>query len=202
MRAFIVGNGPSLARTRLDLLQDEVTFGTGRIHLSGWYPKFYVLAEGVNTVHENRIRHDLRDIALNVERCYLQAGLSGLAFVPHPNCEIEYFTTCQHANTGAPETWHLPQLCSYGSSVHVAMQIATNLGYAPLYLVGCDLTGGHFTDEYGESAIQTRLWEHAHEIAARSNPNIYNATVGGNLEAYPKVKLGEVLCQKNSILTA
>ena len=192
MRAFIVGNGPSLAKTPLHLLHSDVTFATGRINLlfksTSWRPTFYVMAEGSGTQHENRFRNDLRVIALNVQRCYLQAGLIGLAAVPHPQCEFEFFTTCQHANTEPPKTWHLPELCSYGSSVHVALQIATNLGYSPLYLVGCDLTGGHFNTEYGESLVQTDLWRSAHEIANRSNPNIFNATIGGELEVYPRVE--------------
>jgi len=205
-RAWIIGNGESLGKTPLDKLAGEVTFSTGRINLLlkeiDWRPTNYVLAEEAGVRDEPRIRRDLREIALKVNACYFQAGLIGLTQVPHPNCLFEFFTTCQHANTGPPETWHLPELCAYGSSVHVALQIATLQGYSPLYLLGCDLVGGHFADNYGESLVQTNLWRHAHEIAHRSNPEIYNATIGGDLEAYTRVEMEDVLCQRHLRPTA
>ena len=100
-----------------------------------------------------------------------------------------------------PHSWHLPKLCSYGSSVNIAIQIAVNQGYKPIYLIGCDLgykdnEPSHFSVDY-EKGIEGDLRParlanldtlNAHIIASRSSPvTIYNATIGGELEVYERV---------------
>ncbi len=49
MRAFFIGNGPSLTAEDLDLLKDEVTFGCNRIDLiypeTEWRPTHYVFTD-------------------------------------------------------------------------------------------------------------------------------------------------------------
>jgi len=54
-RCFIVGNGPSLANTNLDLIKDEISFGMNRIPLiynkTKWRPTYYIYCStNVNTV--------------------------------------------------------------------------------------------------------------------------------------------------------
>ncbi len=46
-RIFLIGNGPSLNKTPLELLEDEYTFGVNRIYLLfdriNWRPTFYTV---------------------------------------------------------------------------------------------------------------------------------------------------------------
>jgi hypothetical protein len=105
-----------------------------------------------------------------------------------------------------PHMWHLPILCTYGSVVTVAIQLAIQLGYSPIYLLGCDLgyrdgQPSHFVEEYEHDYTLLREASRAnmdtlqgHVIAARSSPvPIYNATVGGHLDAYKRVRLEDVI---------
>ena len=108
--------------------------------------------------------------------------------------------TCSHYRRHfnepeAPHLWHPPVLCTFGSSVNVAVQIAHLQGYSPIYLVGCDLDNNmdHFSENYRHGKEQENRYAQmdalaAHLVASRSGADIQNATLGGNLEAFPRVE--------------
>ena len=203
MRCFVLGNGPSLKNTNLDLLQGEIVFGCNNIHLAYGFTKMrvthYIRAEEADT-----------DINLNnwQESIDVHKELGCQMYVNHvfenaDGTRIHEIRTCTHYrkhfdNPDAPHLWHLPTLCTFGTSVNVAVQIAVQLGYGPIYLVGCDLgyNAGvsHFDDNYKTGNEQSPIYANgdalaAHIIAARSSPvKIYNATIGGNLEVYERVQ--------------
>lgn len=120
-----------------------------------------------------------------------------------PHCEHKWY---HYDNVKAVKEWHLPEICTAYSTISVAMQIAVLEGADEIYLLGCDLglTEGehHFTDDYfPEEAIDREISQTtennfiaAHKMALRSCPvPIYNATVGGYLELYPRIDIHEVL---------
>ena len=221
-RAFIIGNGPSLANTDLDLLKNEVTFGCNRIHLI--YPqtkmrvKHYVRAEGMELLNFPRPEIWADDVLyhLNDSECttwmnpYFRINLEkineGKDWANLKPGKVNWMGACSHYLThydkdDCPISWHLPNLCTFGSSVNVAIQIAVTLGYGPIYLIGCDLgykdnEPSHFAEGYEEgykdmlrparyANMDTLM---AHIIAKRSSPvPIYNATIGGSLEVYERV---------------
>jgi len=218
MRAWLIGNGPSLTPADLELLKGEVCFATGRIHLiypkTTWRPTHYVMTEGADTTQA--MKDDFGEqIKLGIT-LWLSRGWKGnytnwnLRKYEQKTTTINWIKTCEehtgvHAGLHAPKVWHLPDLCGFGSSLNVAMQIACQEGYNPLYLIGCDLgyeDGGnnHFDESYdvglklrpASDANSDCLW--AHNVAFRSSPiPIYNATRGGELDVYPRVKLEEVI---------
>lgn len=119
---------------------------------------------------------------------------------------VTWIGACTHYLThydrdDCPYLWHLPNLCSYGSSVTVAIQIAVTLGLSPIYLVGCDLgyvdgKPSHYDPNYEKGyGKMLRPAKYAnldtlmgHIIAKRSSKTpIYNATIGGQLEVYDRV---------------
>ena len=218
MHAWIIGNGPSLAQTPLELLKDEVCFATGRIHLiylkTTWRPTHYVMTEGADTTQA--MKDDFAEqIKLGIP-LYLSRGWKGnytnwnLRKYEQKTTRIDWIKTCPehtgvHAGKDAPKVWHLPDLCGFGSSLHVAMQIAVLEGYTPLYLLGCDMgyvdgQPNHFDPNY-EAGLKLRpanqtnsdiKW--AHNVCFRSCPTpVYNCSVGGELEVYPRAFLEDVL---------
>jgi len=205
-RAFVVGNGPSLAKTNLDKLAGEVSFAVNRIHLiyprTSWRPTHYVRGEEQSLKSAAKYHEELQihiDLGCDV--------WANLWFTKFTSMEVNTIKSCWHYTNHfdepkAPHLWHLPMICSYGSSVNVAIQIAVQQGYKPIYLVGCDLgyrdnQPSHFTPDY-EKGIEGDLRPAryanldtltAHMVAARSSPvKIFNATVGGELEVYERVK--------------
>ena len=173
--AFVIGNGPSLTPEWLDHLVDQnvTTFAVNRIHLvyhlTEWRPTYYVRTEPPGGDDPERF----------FQECRLHIDAGELCVFPHWEDElgqhknVEYINTCHHYKYGAdnaPSAWHLPMVCDFGTVVTAAMQVAVMKGYEAIVLAGCDLTGGHFTEDYGPSLIQTDLWKKAHEIARRSSP--------------------------------
>lgn len=214
--AFIVGNGPSLNNTNLDLIAGEISFGVNRISgiypKTSWRPTHYVRAEEASTGSDPGVY--VADIELHKELgCEIWANeffiwkVEGL----RKTGQYRQIRGCSHYNIhfdnpDFPTLYHMPRLCTFGSSVHVAIQIALGkLEVDKVYLVGCDLgykpgAGNHFDPAYTAGAGELRSAElnnldmlAAHMIAARSYPGrIYNATVGGSLEVYPRVRLEDV----------
>lgn len=215
-RAFIVGNGPSLNHTNLDLLDGEISFGVNRISKiypnTRWRPTHYCRAEEAATGSDPAVYQE--DIKLHFELgCEIWANEFFIGHLPGIRKSGKYRQVrgCTHYNLhfdnpDCPPLYHMPRLCTFGSSVHVAIQIA--LGYLNVervYLVGTDLgykpnAVNHFDPHYTEGVGELRDARYteldilqAHMIAARSFPGrIFNATVGGALEVYPRVRLEDV----------
>jgi hypothetical protein len=210
-RAFIVGNGPSLNNTNLDLLAGEISFGVNRISKiydkAKWRPTHYCRAEEAGIGSDPRIYQD--DIKLHCDLgCEIWANEYFIGHLNDVRLSGQYrqIRGCTHYNLhfdnpDCPPMYHMPRLCTFGSSVHVAIQIALSiLNVDTVYLLGTDLgyqPGGvnHFDATYTEGvgkltdARYTELDKlAAHMVAARSYPGrIYNATIGGSLEVYPRV---------------
>ena len=237
MRAFIIGNGVSLKETPLQLLQGEITFGMNRIHKlyseTSWRPTYYVLTDIQNLDPEPGLAGEdawVHDTLIHVEsgeRCFFWS-LLGAVIENHRkpyNVEdqnVTYLKICQEHivmnadSEGRPEAWHLPGLCKFGTGLAVAMQLAVQMKFNPLHLVGCDLgykaresldapDPNHFCDDYGsrdamteeEADNRNRTLVHAHRMAKAAcderEITVYNSTIGGELEVYPRYDLMEVL---------
>lgn len=216
MRAFVLGNGPSLNETPLERLIGEATFAVNRIHLiypkTRWRPSVYVRAEEMAMPDPDVWKEDL---IANLEDPEVKEIWCNQWFVKwldrvgyKVQRDVNIIKACAHYtehfdSPNAPHLWHLPLLCTFGSSVNVAIQIAVMKGYSPIYLLGCDLGDmRHFDPDYQKGytgqlrppryALMDTL--HAHMVAARSSPvKIYNATPGGTLEAYERVRLDDIL---------
>ena len=199
MRHWIIGNGPSLRDTPLDLLKDEVTWGMNAIHLAGFKPNNYICVdvnakdpEWQNTI----IRH------LDCDKVFLSNDFSNLF-----SGDITWINKCpKHHYYAADnhmkraEHWHLPDLCTAFGTMNVALQLATLNGADEIALVGCDLFTGsddHVTEKYPNYvSYRTRnmIENQIHKVARRSCPvRIVNATIGGNLEVHHRVNFYEYL---------
>lgn len=204
--AFVVGNGESLKATPLEEIRYPC-FGVNRIHkiypFTSWRPTYYVRVEPVDLE-----RGSEEVVEAFREECRLHVSLGEQCTFPkpwkewlgeHPN--VIYRNTCRHfSRKRIPGGWHLPMLCDYGTVITAAIQEAVIRGFTEIVLVGCDLTGEHFTPDYGQALIQTELWRTAHRIAKRESEamgvSICNATIGGSLEEYPRVNLEAYLSDR------
>lgn len=216
-RCFVVGNGPSLNNTNLDLLIGETSLGVNGIAAmypkTKWRPTHYVRAEEASTGSDPRVyQKDMeihRDLGCEMwTNEFFICETEGV----HDSGRWRQIRACSHYNMhfdnpDCPPVYHLPRLCTFGSSVHVAIQIALGkLNFDTVYLVGCDLgykegQVNHFDENYTEGVGELRDARYteldllqAHMIAARSFPGrIFNATVGGSLEVYRRFPLEVVL---------
>lgn len=196
-RVFVVGNGESLKHTDLNKLKNEITIACNNIHLiypqTQWRPSIYVRAEEATTLgkedwQESIEVHEELGCEMWVNEYFVDGDKSKAKI-----------TSCAHYrrhydNPNCPHLLHLPILCTFGSSVNVAIQIAMLKKLSPIYLVGCDLDTNmkHFSEDYRHGKEQENRYAqldtlYSHMIAARSGYPIFNATVGGNLEVYERV---------------
>jgi hypothetical protein len=204
-RCFILGNGPSLRKTDLSLLKDEVTFGLNRIYLLfdeiGFATTYYVC---VNNLVIEQCAHEIeelpgpkfiswraRDLINLVPDMMFLRPLNGPRF-------------CTDITKGIWE----------GATVtYVAMQIAYYLGFQEVILIGVDHSfetkgkphttvvsqgpdPNHFDPQYFGKGFRWQLpdletSELAYHLAkyefARDGREIVDATVGGKLQVFHKV---------------
>jgi hypothetical protein len=202
MRAFILGNGESLKDTPFHLLKGERTFGVNYIwkwfDKTDWRPTDYVIGE-LPAYNVDNVKECISHMIQVGVRMHVQAGFKPFMerikdaghkrrIEPHPRTSINMFVTC-HGDK--EHDWHLPMVCGYGTVVNIAVQLAIAEGADEIFLLGCDLGTKHFHEgEFTNTNLATR----AHEIAQRcSTVPIFNATIGGSLEVYPRVDIYEVL---------
>lgn len=223
MRAWIVGNGPSLSKTPLSLLENEVCFAANRINLiydqTTWRPTHYVRAEGMELLKQPDPDIWLEDVRTHILMDNCKVWANNYFFkrldidpqgeyekLPHP---CTHYLTHYH-DENCPHLWHFPMVCTFGSSVNVAIQLAVMEGFDEIYLVGCDLgyqdgIPSHFVKDYEngyEEMLRPANYANldtlaAHIVARRSaemiGVKIYNATIGGQLEVYERRAIHEIL---------
>lgn len=229
-RCFLIGNGPSLTGSDLDLLQDEYTFGTNMVYKifdsTEWRPSFHCVSD---TIYASKLGLELSQKVkaplFTTERTYRRMKLKPV--------NTTYVHTLQSERYRV--RGNIQAYCMVKATVlSLAAEIAFHMGFSEIYLIGVDCTnphtkGGHFTENYTTkevaetdiNRIKTRMktksltteqiGEHIidrsmevysllHEYAAKHGVKIYNATRGGNLEIFPRVQLEEVLEKKGGIV--
>ena len=221
MRIYIIGNGKSLNLTNLDLIAGKPSIACNRINLlydkTIWRPTIYV--------HPESVVPDWDFVKGNIQagvECYIgehyakpPVGALGLIDAEHAPANVHFIKECWHhlQNFDDPETldeWHLPQPCSFGGSVNMAMQIAVNKGYDELILLGCDLEyrdgkkQDHFDPNYKHGkeqpafyAARNALYGHLQALnyirRRKLNVKVYNATPGGFLELWERIRYEDVI---------
>ena len=216
-RCFIIGTGPSLTISDLEMLSNEVTFGTNRIYelfdKTTWRPTFY-------------INHDYDLIRSYPEK--IKAVQSKISFIPIEFVEVfpgeKYrFFVLKHKvfyPHPAPFSFDISKCVNQGFSVvYGAIQIAVYMGFSEIYLLGVDHNYALSQDAKGQQVrtsnskqnysqgmkeysnlknlprVQesTLAFETAEKISRRKNFRIFNATRGGKLECFERCVLDEVV---------
>lgn len=225
-RIFLVGSGPSLARTPMDALIGEDVmvmnkFGRMAAH-HDWKlkPKYYFKIDH-NTVDKTHIEEIMWGVK-NCQKLFLWEQFRTGYKVGHSNFEdmpegvgnltgvnVQWLKKCKHTpyqwnNWKAVQSWHLPELCTAFGGMSTMIQIAS-LEYDEIYLLGCDLgytpdvnknhaVPNYTSDTRDKTEMDNGNMTALHNMAKRCSPvPIYNATVGGYLETYPRVNIFELL---------
>lgn len=205
-RAFILGNGPSLARTDVSKLRGEQTFGMNRVYLAfpewGFQTSFFVC---VNDLVIEQSAVDIQALAMP----------KFLSWRSHRFMQLDDHTIFLHSTYERPafardvsgRVWE-------GATVtYVALQLAFHMGFDPVILIGVDhnyvskgtpnttvvSTGAdpnHFDSRYFGAGFRWQLPdldanERAYLMARRAyeadSRQVLDATIGGKLTVFPKV---------------
>jgi hypothetical protein len=220
-KCFIIGNGPSLSRMDLSLLNDCKCFGLNKIHL---------------LLNESDFKIDYH-VAVNPFVIEQSAGdfaaldcPSFLSFRGSKNREIGA-SNSYYIRTGVTPLYYFSRelhrsLWEGHTVTFVAMQIAFYMGFSEVYLIGVDhnfkaqgdpnetqfLEGpdpNHFHPDY----FSNQQWqlpdlegsELAYHMAKfhfeRDGRKIYDATLDGKLEIFPKISFEDAVaaCRSNPL---
>ncbi|MDP2355751.1 MAG: DUF115 domain-containing protein [Beijerinckiaceae bacterium] len=219
-RCFIIGNGPSLNKHDLSLLENEYSFGVNSFYYktreSGFRPTFYVV-EDSSVMKENiaEIRAYeapfkffptiYRNLHAKTPNTFFFHMNRGFYEKTSPNYAVPRFST------DASKVLYCGQSVTY-----INLQLAFFMGFTEVYLIGMDFDyvipeshkrngdvllsdtddTNHFHKDYfgkGKTwkdpkldrvAMNYRQAKISYEAVGR---RIYNATVGGHLEIFPRV---------------
>lgn len=216
-RCFVIGNGPSLKKMDLGKLRNEFTFGMNRIYLlfpELGFPTSYLLS--VNTLV-------IEQSAPEIEKLAIPKFITWRArkFLRHDPGVV--FMDTDYAD---PPTFSrdVSGRVFEGSTVtYVALQLAFHMGFSEVILIGVDhsfTTKGapnltitsdgddpnHFSPEYFGKGFRWQLpdleaseqaYVMARDAYEKSGRIILDATIGGKLSVFPKVKYEQLFKQEH-----
>jgi len=210
---FIIGNGPSLKEMDLSLLNDYYTIGLNKIHLifpnSEFRPSYHVAVNPI-VVEQSRSVFEQMDCP-----SFLPVDSR---VVDKPIRDSVFYINAPESQAFSKD---ITQAVCQGSTVtYAAMQIAWYMGFENVFLVGVDhsfsaigkpnetqrmgaVDPNHFDPNY----FANQDWqlpdlagsEFSYQMGKRSfegsNPQrfIWDATVGGKLQVFPKIDYEEAL---------
>lgn len=205
-RAFILGNGPSLARTDVSKLRYEITFGLNRVYLA--FPKWGFTTTFLVSVNDLVIQQ----CAADLQRLPIWKFFTWRArrWIRPDERTVFLFTTYmgpKFATDARGRLWE-------GATVtYVALQLAYHMGFDEVILIGVDhnfktqgppnqevISQGedpnHFLPNYFGPGFRWQLpdlttSERAYRMARRAfehaGRRVLDATIGGKLQVFPKV---------------
>jgi hypothetical protein len=216
-KAVIICNGPSLLKSNLSLLDGIFTFGLNKINLlfdkSNFRPSCIVAVNHL-VIEQNHQFYAQTDIPLFLDSyaVNLLQSRSNVTFL-HSSRECNFARDCS--------------LSIYNgyTITFVALQLAFHMGFQDVALIGCDhsfATKGatnktviaeekdenHFDPNYFAGGVKWQLpdlfqsevsYNLAHNIYQAAGKNLVNATEGGCLEIFPRMKLDEFVQKKVSV---
>jgi hypothetical protein len=214
-RCFIVGNGASLNKTPLDLLKDDVSIGMNMVSMifdrTPWRPDFMVVT--TTALGDKRYRDLIMAGIMESEYSFIWdefkddpevGSADNIVFIPVIHTEhIDY----QDAKNDFWPKAIARGISKFATSTFPAIQIAVYMGFDPIYLIGVDLEWkvfetndvNHFHPGYNQKShtkeryleiarAQKRSYEIAKHAADKAGVEIFNASVGGKLEVFPRAE--------------
>jgi hypothetical protein len=214
-RCFIIGNGPSLKNTDVSLLKDEYTFGMNRIYLAfpdwGFQTSYLVC---VNSLVIEQVYQDFQ--ALKMPKFFSWRSRHLLYPEGAPDDWTHFLFTTYTGPRFSPDA--VGRLWEGATVTNVCLQLAFHMGFSQAILIGVDHSfaakgkpnttvvsqgddQSHFDPKYFGKGFRWQLpdldtseqgyWlaRQAYETEGRQ---VVDATIGGQLEVFPKVDYGSL----------
>lgn len=229
-RCFIMGNGPSLNKMDLSLLQNEYVWGSNRCYLLfnkiSWRPKFY-MAVDTRVVPDNADEINSLYKKMIDSRFFFPVDFRYKGILKSAR-NVYWYKEIPFTEENLPYSMFCTNPSDYVYSVRTVtiamLQIAVYMGFNPIYLIGCDTSytipnSAQFETGNNETLISTdedpnhfdssyfgkgKKWhephvdrmifhyEQAKRVCDERGVRVINATVGGNLEVFPRINYLEL----------
>jgi hypothetical protein len=138
-RVFLIGNGPSLNKTPLYLLENEFTMCFNRFNIMlerlNWQPEFYMITD--NLLLDDMVP-EINPILGLTEFCFLpDIHFRGNIYIDKiDNDKNVYWLVQKH---GRGFSMELPIVHMGGSVIYEGFQVLRHLGISEVYIVGVDM---------------------------------------------------------------
>ena len=225
-RCFIIGNGPSLKISDLDLLKDDVTFAFNKIYLAyeqtEFRPTYYIVSDPNVAKNNSEIINRLSEESIKLFPDEYDHIIRRTKKTMYFNLDYDYLRY-----TKMPRFSKNPLRCMYcgGTVTTKALQLAYYMGIDEVYLIGVDFSFdvpeknvsdgkvvsegeiNHFHPDYRKEGevwglpdleLQERSYRLAKEVFERDGRRVFNATRGGKLEVFPRVDFDSLFDCKRS----
>lgn len=209
-RCFVVGMGPSLDKTRFDLIKDEHFIVSNNFYQGidkfKIKPEYWCVADNaIFDIHYKQL--------LNLDTKLFLTEDATKIFLKHRNYYMNGTTKepIVIKPLGNTATWlkfskDLRNGAYGGMVIWSSLQVAYHLGFKEIYLLGCDCSAKkgsvHFggadsfnvfnkvDDEWEDTFNRYKIYKKLFEKEGRK---IYNATVGGNLEVFERKNVEDMI---------
>jgi len=211
-RCFIIGTGPSLNKTNLSLIRDEIIFGVNTLYtgLEKFKIKCKYYAVSDYMVWENHYQNILGlDTIL-----FLSSGAADLYFRSgrhvgdRQKAEVYIIRELERIWTAGDISKDITRGVYIGETIiiDICLQVAYYMGFDKVYLLGCDCDysglhrfDGSITDNMGGRGVLDDWSDifYGYTICKRAfeadGREIINATVGGKLEVFKRERLEDIV---------
>lgn len=211
-RLFILGTGPSLRKTDFSLLKDEILFGVNSLYRG--YEKFNIECQYYG-VSDPKIPY-LQDVLNLKTQLFLGHGACDQYLTQYfsRELEVEKFPLLLSLlgwmwESESNFSFDLRHGTFNGDTVviDICLQVAYYMGFAKIYLLGCDCDykgmhrfDGSVADNLAGSGVSGdwkkvfASYKICKKIFENDNREIINATVGGKLEIFERKCLEDIIC--------
>ena len=164
-RCFIVGNGPSLTASDMDLIKNEISFGANRIYdlypKTQWRPTYYgvqdffVLDEISKEIELEETASKVRFIVSNRPNYVCEK------MKKNPRNRFFYLGTCLSEKKEIKFATDFSKTVGNGRTITYALiQLAVYMGFNEIYLLGIDHNYGNYFDQKGNINTKTHAQNH------------------------------------------
>ena len=205
-RAFIIGNGPSIAKTDMSRLKGEITFGMNRVYLA--FPEWGYESSYFLSVNDLVIEQSAEDIMrLTMPKFISWRSQAEISNTANTHFLHSTYERPRFAKDMRGRVWE-------GATVtYVALQLAYYMGCNPVILIGVDhsfssrgkpnttvVSKGddrdHFDAKYFGKGFRWQLpdlktseqsYAMARDVYEADGRQVLDASIGGKLTVFPKV---------------
>jgi uncharacterized Rossmann fold enzyme len=186
-RCFIIGGGPSIANTNLDLIKKEFVIGVNMAYKLGTWIDIWMF--GDSDIYKNN-KEAIEKWPNRIVSC---AGAA------KNNKKIEHYYRCRKHNICFEEK-HLAFPNVGANSGATAINFAIREGFEQVILLGFDMRivdGKHHYHNYYKTQPRDDAYKrfllHFVEIAKEAKIEIINATPDSALNVFPKARLEDIV---------
>lgn len=213
-RCFIVATGPSLSLEDLELIENEYTFSMNSIvklfDKTEWRPTFYMLQDVFAYKELKPIEQYFNDTKIILanklyEDSQKTENMFGFNLRPYKD---SWLLLCKRVKFSSDPSKYI---CDGRTITYSIMQMAHYMGFKEIYLLGVDwnyekgkdnhmkgLSLKHDSADFIENSHDIQMeamhisYRSAEKYSRKHGFRIYNASRGGNLDVFERVKLEDL----------